>query len=708
MILLLPEVLQYRVRSFLFSSSSVSGSSPSTAGQGQGHQKIAAETQLHVKAFNDRASQFHYAVEQLGPEIGQYVLRKESDDGDNEEETVVNDEKMRMIPTPVSVNTSEKFNPYEDSVEEKIKFNSKGVTPFFTHSDLPEERSGKNSGFPKQKPPRVAILDIKSMTSDERKESLSFVSFGHKMAPFPTDVEEVVTQNWYNEDRIEAIIFSEIPLLREALRVVFTSTAKSFGGQQYTWVNQLKSLRFLMPQIGAKYACFITLAPGGGSNHYILGLLLGTSLLVVDPVGESRHLDFYTELASIQDEMKLQTVYISHTLLQREESLISCGPISVELMRHISQLSAGKIKQALQSASSTKKSRDMMEGREPLEYQVIDLNQTDLLPLSLRELMLYSDEVLYQNCIREIRQTHDRLSRTISKDTFNRDEQVLFMKFAQDIPDETVQLEEIEEYPRLKEKFKKSTLPSLLKAKASQGNSQEEKSDRMTDITEQTEAPSIRLIDAPEADVLNDDWEIMERGISSTTPLLLQSPSSSDFVVSSSTSGLIHGSSEGMPMTFKKELQNLLAARYRFSVKRLENSFIIRCTADHLLGAPMKMKKNLDQLVHLFKLAIGGTGIQEGEHYKIQDKSIKAKSWELTLTAKSTTGRNASSTLEPITVLLEEAGYPSYPDKRSSYFAARPSQVAAALFGAQSKRVSQGSTSEPDLDSESSIACKIQ
>ena len=160
--------------------------------------------------------------------------------------------------------------------------------------------------------------------------------------------------------------------------------------------------------------------------------------------------------------------------------------------------------------------------------------------------------------------------------------------------------------------------------------------------------------------------------------------------------------------TFKKELQNLLAARYRFSVKRLENSFIIRCMADHLLGAPMKMKKNLDQLVHLFKLAIDGTGIQEGEHYELQGKPIKAKSWELTLTVKSTIERDASSTLDTLAALLEEEGYPQYPDKRSSYFAARPSQVTATLFGVQSKQVSPSSTNEPDLDSESITVCRMQ
>ena len=59
----------------------------------------------------------------------------------------------------------------------------------------------------------------------------------------------------------------------------------------------------------------------------------------------------------------------------------------------------------------------------------------------------------------------------------------------------------------------------------------------------------------------------------------------------------------------------------------------------------MKMKKNLDQLVHLFKLAIDGTGIQEDEHYELQGKPIKAKSWGINANGKIDDRKGCPSTL---------------------------------------------------------------
>ena len=80
-------------------------------------------------------------------------------------------------------------------------------------------------------------------------------------------------------------------------------------------------------------------------------------------------------------------------------------------------------------------------------------------------------------------------------------------------------------------------------------------------------------------------------------------------------------------IAFKKELQTLLALKYFFSIKRSENSFIIECNAEYVLGAPRKMEEILDKLVLTFKSALASKNLKEGDHYETKKRSIKAKKW---------------------------------------------------------------------------------
>ena len=157
---------------------------------------------------------------------------------------------------------------------------------------------------------------------------------------------------------------------------------------------------------------------------------------------------------------------------------------------------------------------------------------------------------------------------------------------------------------------------------------------------------------------------------------------------------------------FKKELRALLAAKYRFSVKRSGSSLVIQCIAEHIPGSPGKVQENLDKLIRSFKSAIGSKNLKEGDHYEAKNKQVKAKSWELTVVAKSPLQEENSRMLDDIAELLEAAGYLKSPDDGSSpypYFTARPSQVTATLFAVKP----QPDETDPD-DPEVVIGCRMQ
>ena len=145
---------------------------------------------------------------------------------------------------------------------------------------------------------------------------------------------------------------------------------------------------------------------------------------------------------------------------------------------------------------------------------------------------------------------------------------------------------------------------------------------------------------------------------SSSTSSPSTAPSTASTTSESSTS---EGETKELT-AFKKELQTLLVLNYRFSVKRSGSSLVIQCIADHIPGAPGKVRENLDKLIRSFESAIGSKNLKEGDHYEAKNKQVKAKSWELTVVAKSVLAGEVSSTLDSIAELLEAAGYPEYPE----------------------------------------------
>ena len=78
-------------------------------------------------------------------------------------------------------------------------------------------------------------------------------------------------------------------------------------------------------------------------NHFIFGMIANQRMLIINPVGLSKQKDFWTEegfIEKIKQYGKLEKeIIFSPVVLQHDKNgLVSCGPICVELMKHISQL----------------------------------------------------------------------------------------------------------------------------------------------------------------------------------------------------------------------------------------------------------------------------------------------------------------------------------------------------------------------------------
>ncbi|KIE05189.1 hypothetical protein NF27_EL00010 [Candidatus Jidaibacter acanthamoeba] len=196
---------------------------------------------------------------------------------------------------------------------------------------------------------------------------------------------------WYSTNTILYLTHIE-ERKTEILKYIFSDiTSVDNFKLEFTQLNILRN------DLG-KPAYFIAREPGVGQNHYIFGILNKNKLLIINPIGATRHTDFYDILLDITNTLQLE-VYLSNTIIQKDkEGLISCGPICLELMRYIYSLPLEKVSECLLSDLG-------LEEKKGLQYRGIDISKTLLLPKTLRDL-LSKDVEQYREGITTIRQQH--------------------------------------------------------------------------------------------------------------------------------------------------------------------------------------------------------------------------------------------------------------------------------------------------------------
>ena len=255
---------------------------------------------------------------------------------------------------------------------------------FLQNSTMGDDRNSADYGFKEDKKNISVSVSIglnspKSLSTEKNKAILEFEEY--KLINFGS---------WYTPDVITYLTY--LSKQGELLRYVF------FDGDLK---NQLQSIRMIRNTLDYGIT-FICKEPGLGQNHFIFGILIENKLIFINPVGETAHKDFYTILSSIKKDYGLE-IYLSNTILQRDlgltaKGIASCGPISVELIRHISSLPKEKILSLL--SSPTKAATKTKNG---LEYQEISVEA--LLPESLRALSTV-DLANYQSAVEALRKQH--------------------------------------------------------------------------------------------------------------------------------------------------------------------------------------------------------------------------------------------------------------------------------------------------------------
>ena len=179
-----------------------------------------------------------------------------------------------------------------------------------------------------------------------------------------------------------------------------------YGDNTTTFQDQLEALILLANKLDSP-AVFIAKEPGAES-HFISGLLKANQLVLINPLGMTTHQDCYKTLAKLQKANILNTIWLSSTALQRsdyEEALVSCGPISIELMMHIlKRWSSDNLNAFWAELKSNESTRHENTG-----VQYIELSIEALLPESLKGLPNVSTKKGYQQQVNQIRQAHYQL-----------------------------------------------------------------------------------------------------------------------------------------------------------------------------------------------------------------------------------------------------------------------------------------------------------
>lgn len=221
---------------------------------------------------------------------------------------------------------------------------------------------------------------------------------------FKSEENCLAFRSWYHPEICHYLLNLSVNSAR-FIRVIFPDSGD--GDNTTVFKEQLHNLMLLSNKLN-RPAIFISKEPGA-SNHFICGIVRNGSLLLVNPLGITTHEVCYQTLAELQKEKILQTIWMSSSQLQRhdyeEEGLVSCGPISVELVIHLLQKF---------SPSEFENFWNTLGTREPTTHESSGLIYRGtgidaLLPQSLRTLRNANDQEPYKIQLIAIRQNHYKL-----------------------------------------------------------------------------------------------------------------------------------------------------------------------------------------------------------------------------------------------------------------------------------------------------------
>ncbi len=189
---------------------------------------------------------------------------------------------------------------------------------------------------------------------------------------------------WYPQDIVQSLMFFQ-KNDSNAVRVLFTHP---------DFMQELTQFKMLLNNL-QRPGIFVAMEPGVGQNHFIFGVIYQNNLLLINPVGETRHKDFYANVNKLIETKLFSDVMVSTTKIQRDPAgLVSCGPICVELCQHFSQFDIKELFEVLEQ-NAQKLNND--------KYYSVNIQAQ--LPGRLLKLVNLAD-ALYQESIVNLRQTH--------------------------------------------------------------------------------------------------------------------------------------------------------------------------------------------------------------------------------------------------------------------------------------------------------------
>ncbi|MFI4937127.1 MAG: hypothetical protein ACHQJ6_01280 [Candidatus Berkiellales bacterium] len=185
-------------------------------------------------------------------------------------------------------------------------------------------------------------------------------------------------ENWYSTETITHLIHCQPKKGQQILRAYLLS--ETYIGLSELIINY----RVLCNEL-KRPGLFILQEPEGG-QHFIFVVVYNGKLLVINPLGKTRHQDMVTAFENTRAE-----VIYSKTLLQKDaKGIVSCGPLCVSLMHHFTTLNISDLFENLIVTNENGKN-----------YTDI----IDILPPMLTNLIT-ADEQAYQKALVKIRQQH--------------------------------------------------------------------------------------------------------------------------------------------------------------------------------------------------------------------------------------------------------------------------------------------------------------
>lgn len=261
-------------------------------------------------------------------------------------------------------------------------------------------------------------------------------------------------EQWYSPQIIEYLSYFSNP---KTANVVF------IDGIEFN--NCIRDLKVLIVSLGLTRGSFIAKEPGAGDNHFIYGHIFGNKLLVINPIGITRHVSFYKALKDIETLFK-EGIFLSKTVLQKDpEGLVSCGPICAELILGLQFLEDTRVMGVLSQSEGI---THILGEEENFVYQKVSVEQ--LLPESLEKLLKIEGSE-YVNALITIRKAHlQRLEQEIQGNTeeeqnsaldnhLNQEQSLLYLLLDKI---DMLNIQNTEQYRSLKSRLKQKSISKII------------------------------------------------------------------------------------------------------------------------------------------------------------------------------------------------------------------------------------------------------